>query len=189
MTGQENEHEFDPLDEEALPVRDNRGRFRKGSSGNPRGRKMQFPRDPNLPAAKRRIISAVADEVVEVKVAGKLVKMTIFEANVRALALDGTKNRISAQRFIDLACGNSERDLARRLVTHQTMEHYDQLERENERMRAQIQPRSGVLTVPCDGPLDEWSPHDFLDDDKLVGRAMGKEPQEKKPNWDSYPGD
>lgn len=188
MAGHIDAHEYDPLDEKALPVRDNKGRFRKGSSGNPRGRKMQFPRDPNLPAAKRRIIAAVADEVIEVKIAGKLVKMTIFEANVRALALDGTKNRISAQRFIDLACGNSERDLARRLVTHQTMEHYEQLERENERMRAQIQPRSGVLTVPSDGPLDEWSPHDFLDDDKLVERAMGNDRKEKKHDRNSGPG-
>ena len=87
--------ERDPLDEKAPegPKRDSRGRFPKGVSGNPAGRKVQFRRDPNLPAAKRRIISSVADELVEVNVGGKKQVMSLFEANVRALAIDGTKNK------------------------------------------------------------------------------------------------
>ncbi len=150
---------------------------------------MQFRRDPNLPAAKRRIISAVADEEVEVKVGGKTRKMSLFEANVRALAIDGTKNRVAAQKFIELATGNSERDLQRRLLTHELREYYDRLEAENERLADEVTPRSGVLTVPLDGPLDEWPPKGLIDDDRRVNMAMLKELQKKQRERDSGDGD
>ena len=179
--------EHDPLDEKAPegPKRDSRGRFPKGVSGNPAGRKVQFRRDPNLPAAKRRIISAVADELVEVNVGGKKKVMSLFEANVRALAIDGTKNRVAAQRFIELATGNSERDLERRLLTHELREYYDSLEAENERLADEAEPRSGVLDVPIDVPIDQWPPEGLIDDDRRVNMAMVKKLRAKKGKGDS----
>lgn len=166
---------FDPLDERPGPRRDSKGRFPKGVSGNPRGRKMQFRQDPGLPASRRRVVSAVADEEIEVKVGGKTRRMTMFEANVRALAHAGIKDRVAAQRFIDLATDTSERDLQRRVATHMIREHYDRLEQENERLRELVPSRGGVVHVNFDRPLDEWSPaaaKAVLDDEYGVRAAL-----------------
>ncbi len=171
---------YDPLDEAAPPTRDGKGRFRKGSSGNPRGKKPGFKRDPKLPASRRRVVSAVADEQVEVKVNGKLVRMSMFEANVRALALAGIRDRVAAQRFIDLATETSERDLERRLVTHNLREHYEHLEEENERLTKLMSPQAtGVVVVPPEHPLDSWPPEGLIDDGRL-DMEMVRDLQEKR---------
>jgi hypothetical protein len=165
--------ERDPLDEAPLlpePERDGRGRFRKGSSGNPKGRRMEFPHDPSLPASRRRVINQVADEIVEVKVNGKPQRMTMFEANVRSLALDGTRNRVAAQRFIELANFTSEADLQRRLSILQIREHMDRLEQENERLRQAAGQTSGTVYVPVND-LNDWDPHRVVDDEEAVDAA------------------
>lgn len=168
------EDEFDPLEEAAQPVRDSKGRFPRGVSGNPHGRKMQFKRDPKLPASRRRVVNEVADEEIEVKLNGKTTKMTMFEANVRALAHAGIKDRVAAQRFIDLATETSERDLERRLATHAFREYYDRIEEENERLRQLTAPQGGVVHIPYDGPLDKWSAAAALDDEMMVRAALGQ---------------
>lgn len=173
--------DLDPLDEEAPdpPKRDGKGRFRKGVSGNPRGRRMQFPRDPSLPASRRRVISQVADEEVEVKINGVTRRITMFEAGVRALAVASAKgDRIAAQKFIELATETSELDLRRRLVGHFNREYYDRLEQENERLREIAEPRSGVLRVPTDD-LANWPPEGLIDDEQRVNLAMVRDLQER----------
>lgn len=172
--------EYDPLDEDAPPARDGKGRFRKGSSGNARGKKFEIKRDPKLPANRRRVVNAVADEMVEVKVNGKAVKMSMFEANVRALAHAGIRDRVAAQRFIDLATETSERDLERRVVTHNIREHYDHLQEENDRLTKQAGPQTtGVVVVPLENPADSWPPDGLIDDGR-VNMAMAFDLQEKK---------
>jgi len=171
------EQDADPLDEEAQePLRrDSRGRFRKGSSGNPRGRRMQFPRDPSLPASRRRIINAVADEEVEVKVNGKLRKMSLYEANARALAHAGIKDRVAAYKFIELANETSEKSLERRLRTHELREQINALVEENMRLREKHEPRSGVVVL---GPeeFEKWQNRRMLDDENGVAEAMKGRP-------------
>jgi hypothetical protein len=116
--------------------RDGKGRFQKGVSGNLRGRKMQFPRDPRLPASCRCAIMDVADTLMEVKVDGQPRRMSLFEANVHALAVAGAKgNRVASQKFIELMLRLSEIDLERRLVTQRMREHFDAVEEENENFR------------------------------------------------------
>jgi hypothetical protein len=169
-----NEQDFDPLDEEPLeePIRDEKGRFRKGCSGNLRGRKMQFRSDPKLPASRRRVISDVADRKIEVKIDGQPREMSLFEANVHALAVAGAKgNRVAAQKFIELMLELSDRDLERRLITQSVRQHYDRIEEENERLRAATGQRTG--TVHVDGvSLNDWDPHRRLDDEQGVEQAL-----------------
>ncbi|WP_374406257.1 DUF5681 domain-containing protein [Pelagerythrobacter sp.] len=179
---------FDPLDEYAPepPARDDRGRFAKGVSGNPRGRRIQLKRDPKLPANRRRVVNSVADEEVEVKVNGKPRRMTMFEANVRALAHAGIKDRVAAQRFIDLATETSERDLERRLIAHDARAYYDRLEAENERLREKVSQHSGpVLVIPPNGPLEEWSTNGLLDDDRRIDTALARRRQKPIAGYES----
>ena len=166
--------DFDPLDEDALPpkpVRDGKGRFVKGSSGNPAGQAYRIPRDPSLPASRRRIINAVADEEVEVKVNGKPRRMSLYEANVRALGLAGTRDRVAALKFIELTNETSERHLARRLRSQELLEEMNALVEENMRLKAKYAPTSGVVTL---GP-EEWEKFQqsrMLDDEQGVAEAM-----------------
>jgi hypothetical protein len=168
------EQEFDPLDEEPFEEssRDENGRFRKGCSGNPRGRRMQFRSDPKLPASRRRVISDVADRKIEVKIDGQAREMSLFEANVHALAVAGAKgNRVAAQKFIDLMLGLADKDLERRLVTQSVRQHYDRLEKENERLRQTSGQRTGTVHIPVDS-LNDWDPHRRLDDEEGVDQAL-----------------
>jgi hypothetical protein len=124
------------------------------------------------------IINAVADEIIEVKVNGQARKMTMFEANVRALAHDGTRNRVAAQRFIELATSTSAADLQMRLINHQFHEHMDRLEEENEKLRRATGQRSSTVYVPVDD-LTGWDPHRRLDDEEGVAVVIsGRSPAE-----------
>jgi hypothetical protein len=178
------EQEFDPLDEEPFEEssRDENGRFRKGCSGNPRGRRMRFRSDPKLPASRRRVISDVADRRIEVKIDGQPREMSLFEANVHSLAVAGAKgNRVAAQKFIDLMLDLADRDLERRLITQSVRQHYDRLEEENERLRQTSGQRSGTVHVAVDS-LNDWDPHRRLDDEQGVDKALAgfRDPQEKQ---------
>ena len=164
---------IDPLDEGApeKPRRDNRGRFRKGSSGNPNGKAFDIPRDPNLPASRRRIVSQVADEEIDAKVNGKPRKITMYEANVRSLAHAGIKDRVAAQRFIDLVTETSEKSLERRLRSREFLEQMNALYEENQRLKKQHEPSSGVVVL---GPeeFDKWQAERMLDDEEGVAEAI-----------------
>ena len=181
----------DPLDEQAPyePGRDRKGRFKRGSTGNPNGRRIEIPRDPSLPANRRRVINAVADELVEVKVNGEVRKMSLYEANVRSLALDGTRNRMAAQRFIELANATSDIHLERKLITQSRMEYMDRLEQENEELKRQFAPTSGVVEVPTFGDLADWPPEGLIDDDKRVNMAMVRDLKAKKAREDAAAGE
>lgn len=151
------------------------GRFAPGQSGNPRGRKMQFKRDPSLPASRRRIIMAVADRLIDVKIDGKTEKMSLFEANVLALARAGaTKSRIAASSFLDLAMETSQRDLEHRLLSRKLIERMNAVEETNEILRDKLGHRaSGVVHVQVDD-LNNWDPHRRLDDEWGVTAAMNE---------------
>jgi hypothetical protein len=167
--------EYDPLDEDAPPARDGKGRFCKGSSGNVRGKKFEIKRDPKLPANRRRVVTAVADEIVELKVNGKAVKISMFEANVRALAHAGIKDRVAAQRFIDLVTETSETDLERRLITHNMREYYDHLEEENELLKKKYAPQGHVVHLGLE-EFEKWQAQRRLDDDEGVSAALSRDP-------------
>lgn len=172
--------DHDPLEETRQDQlgRDGKGRFRKGTSGNPRGRRFQLPHNPNLPASRRRIISRVADEEVEIKIDGKVQKITLFEANVRALGRGGIKDRVAAQRFIDMVTQNSEVDLSRSLLAHHIKEHVNNNDRELERLRAIAEPTSGTIVVPV-ADINKWPPEGMIDDEGRVDMAFVRGLQKK----------
>lgn len=174
-----NDDFHDPLEEAAPPQRDGKGRFRKGSSGNRNGRGSDlFAHDPSLPASRRKIISKVADELVEVKVNGKPQKMTLFEANVRALAVDGTRNRVAAHRFIDLATNTSQQHLNAMAQGYQVMEQYQRVLAENEQLRRLVAPTTGVMHVPVDDLLN-WPPPGLIDGNGNINMEMVRELRDK----------
>lgn len=114
-----------------------------------------------------------------VKVNGKARKMSMFEANVRALAHSGIKDRVAAQRFIDLATDTSERHLERSRLTLALRDYYDQLERENAAFRERAQGEIGsVVTVPWDGS-GSWPPEGVIDDEGHLNVARVRELQEE----------
>jgi len=163
----------DPLDEKAPPGRDRKGRFRKGSSGNPRGKKkVQFKRDPGLPASRRRVISEVADKQIEVTIDGQKRSMSLFEANVHAIAVAGAKgNRIAAQKFIDLMLELADRDLKRRVVAHTMMENINAIAEENELLKTQVGHQGGAIVLGSE-KFDEWDAERRIDDEKGVAEVF-----------------
>lgn len=201
MARHEDEFEYDPFDEAAKysPARDDKGRYLPRNSGNPRGRKMQFKRDPKLPASRRRIISDVADKLIDVKLpGGEKRKMSLFEANVVTIAVAGAKgDRVGAQKFIDLMLELADRDLERRLATRQLLERMNQIAEENEELKRRFAPKSGVLVVSAE-ELERFNAERRLDDEESVSQAISRNPQcadehravrKKAPNARPWPSD
>ena len=176
---------IDDLDEggvERLP-RDSKGRFPKGVSGNPLGRRMQLRRDPKLPASRRRVISDVADKQIDVTVDGEKRRMGLFEANVHAIAVAGAKgSRVAAQKFVDLMIALADTDLERRLATRELMEQMNEVADENARLKAQHGSDGGVLVVGME-KMEEWysQRHEIderhLDDAESVEAFIGRSPR------------
>ena len=58
---------------------------------------------------------------------------------------DAQGNRIAAKQFIELTMATSETDLRRRLITTDNQKYMEELERENERLQAKVEPKTGVV--------------------------------------------
>ncbi len=110
--------------------------------------------------------------MIEVAVEGEKRRMSLFEANVYSIAVAGAKgNRIAAQRFIDLMLELADRDLERRLASHQLIDRMNRIADENEQLKKKHAPTSGVLVV---GPeeFDKWQAERWLDDEEGVAEVL-----------------
>ena len=72
---------------------------------------------------------------------------------------------------------NSETGLEHRVVKHRIRQHYDEMEAENDRQRANQKVREGgVLVVPTEGP---WPPDGLIDDEGRINMALARELQDR----------
>jgi hypothetical protein len=74
------------------------GQFPKGKSGNPKGRPRKKIRH-SIPDPNRRAIFRIAERVVPVTINGKTEELTLFEASVFQLGLQGAKGDKSAAKL------------------------------------------------------------------------------------------
>lgn len=150
--------------DESVPVeRDGKGRFR--GSGNPRGRPFRIPRDPKLPASRRRVLNEVADMPVTVKIDGVAREMSLYHANALCLAKAGTTDRVAASKFIDLMMQVADTDLLRRLTGRMTMDRMNEREEQLARLQA-VQNPNGSVMIPI--ALSDWDPERMVDDETGV---------------------
>lgn len=150
------------------------GQFAKGSSGNGAGRPVKYD-IPASPASRRKIILGVADEEIEATVGGRKRKMSLYEANVRALALAGARNnRMAAQTFINMVQREGEIEVMRSVMSHQMSKYVEGLERDSAKLAeiSQVK-RHGVVQVPVPD-LNDWDPHRAMDDYINIAKASGK---------------
>lgn len=153
--------------------RDEGGRFRKGKSGNRRGRPPKRRIDPRLPAARRDAVMRIADRMVDVRVDGSGMpeRMSLYEANILQLGIAGAKgSRIAAQKFVEMAMATSERDMLMRVQNRILVERMNQVEEELYQLQKRTGSRTGVLEVP--GPLEDWGRrYDEMPPGELVDQA------------------
>lgn len=100
-------------DEEGLGRRQNSGQFRKGQSGNPRGRPRKEVARPILIPARfptREVLRAEASRTIAVNGASGRETLSIREAIMRALSLSALRGGVYAQRTIlELLMAEDER--------------------------------------------------------------------------------
>ncbi|HYG27086.1 MAG TPA: DUF5681 domain-containing protein [Caulobacteraceae bacterium] len=144
-----------------MTVRNRKGQFEKGHSGNEYGRRPREKPVHNLPAKNRKVIFDIAEREMEVTIGGERQRMSLFEASLLRMAIAGANgDRIAARQFAQLVSDTAKEDLTMRLKSKLLMQQLDHVREENERLRAKVEARTGVVTVPYD-----WSQHDNVADD------------------------
>jgi hypothetical protein len=99
-----------------MAVRNQKGQFEKGSSGNEYGRPAKEKTSHRLPARNRNAILDIAERRIDITIGGKKEELTLFEANVLRLGMDGAQgNRVSARQFAKLVEDTAKEDLTMKL--------------------------------------------------------------------------
>lgn len=132
-----------------MAVRNDKGQFEKGFSGNEYGRAAKKQTSHRLPATNRNSILAIAERRIEITVGGKKEEMSLFEANVLRLGMDGANgNRLSARQFAQLLLTTAKEDLTMTLSSKVLMAEMDETQSEIERLRSKLERRTGVVILP-----------------------------------------
>lgn len=134
-----------------MAVRNRKGQFEKGSSGNEYGRPPREKTSHRLPARNRNAILDIAERQIEITMGGKREQLSLFEANVLRLAMDGAQgNRVSARQFAKLVDDTAKEDLTMKLSVKQLMAEMERTQAENAELRAKNARRNGVVEMPRD---------------------------------------
>ena len=170
-------------------------RFKKGQSGNPRGRpKKQKPADSPAAGAFANVVLAEAYRLISLKENGVDVTLTAMQAAMRALAINAVKGDIKAMTLLINTVATEEAG-----VMQARLETLEMAERGIRRVKAEFarcdragQPRPEILPHPDDilmdyenldvvvnGPRDEvekehWDKADQRRADALEAMAQDK---------------
>lgn len=132
-----------------MAERNKKGQFEKGVCGNPYGRRAKTRTSHRLPATNRNSIIDIAERRIEITVGGKKEEMSLFEANVLRLAMDGAHgNRLSSRQFAQLLMSTAKEDLIMKLSAKQLVAEMEETQIEIERLRAKLEQRTGVVVRP-----------------------------------------
>ncbi len=149
-----------------MAVRNKKGQFEKGASGNENGRPSRKAPSHRKPAFNRNAVFAVAEMQREVIFDGQKRLMTLYEAALLRMAIAAANgDRVACQKFVSLVDETATRDLSMRLATKQLMAEMDETKAENERLRQKLERRTGVVVltpVPMEVP-----PEARLDDGRI----------------------
>lgn len=149
-----------------MAVRNQKGQFEKGSSGNAYGRPAKTAPSHRIPAFNRNFVFGIAEMQREVTIDGEKRMMTLYEAAVLRLAIAAANgDRVACQKFVSLVDETANRDLAMRLATKQLMAEMEATQIENERLRQKLEQRTGVVVLPP-APLPVL-PEARLDDGRM----------------------
>lgn len=134
-----------------MAVRNQKGQFEKGSSGNEYGRPAKEKTSHRLPARNRNAILDIAERRIDITIGGKKEELTLFEANVLRLGMDGAQgNRVSARQFAKLVEDTAKEDLTMKLSVKRLMAEMERTQTENAELRAKNARRNGVVEMPAD---------------------------------------
>lgn len=144
-----------------MAMRNRKGQFEKGVSGNPWGRRASEKPSHSLPALNRKVVFEIAEKEMEVTINGVKETMSLYKAAVMRLAIAAAGgDRVAARQFTELVSATAKEDLTMRLKSKLMMEQLDTVREENERLKAKLEARTGVVTVPVD-----WGRYSGVDDD------------------------
>jgi hypothetical protein len=144
-----------------MGVRNRKGQFEKGVSGNPWGRRAREKPSHSLPALNRKVVFEIAEKEMEVTINGQKETMSLYKAAVMRLAVAAAGgDRVAARQFTELVSDTAKEDLTMRLKSKLLMEQLDAVREENERLRSKLEGRTGVVTVPIN-----WARYSEVDDD------------------------
>jgi hypothetical protein len=134
-------------------ARDESGRFRKGSSGNPNGRPTKQSKFHSLPPTNRRSIFEVVEQQVSVRTSAGEEKKTIYEAILTKLAVEAAKGDRQAMKMVlaevHRAASENERTLSLvGMLQDQIQQLQDQLAAWERRYPSQ---NGGVLVMLAKG--------------------------------------
>lgn len=149
-----------------MAVRNRKGQFEKGASGNENGRPSKKAPSHRIPAFNRNAVFAIAEMQREVTIDGEKRLMTLYEAAVLRMAIAAASgDRVACQKFVSLVDETASRDLSMRLATKRLMEEMDETQAENERLRQKLEKRTGVVIMPSVPKV--VSPDARLDDGRM----------------------
>jgi hypothetical protein len=129
------------------PARE-KGRFAKGSSGNPAGRPAKHKKRHSMPEINRRAAFDIAEREITLKANDTLQTVTLYQANLLRLAMDGANgNRNAARLFIAEVNRAASMEWQNSAIVEMLLSENEEQERELEALRSRV-PRNGVVIDP-----------------------------------------
>jgi hypothetical protein len=152
------------------PKRRPNGTFAANTSGNEGGRPPKRKQRHSLPGSNRRAAFAIAEREISASFSSKPEKLTLYQANLLRLGIDGAKgSRNAARLFIAeinrAASVNGDMHAFTRLL----MSEVNRLEAENRELH-EYSPQSGVVHMPYEyfqQHPDERNRRSSQDDERL----------------------
>lgn len=148
-----------------MAVRNNRGQFEKGSSGNENGRPKREKPNHRLPARNRDAIFRIAEMEREVVIDGVRQTLTLFEAAAMRLAIAAAGgDRVATRQFVQLVSDAAKEDLSMRLRTKLMVADMEEVREQNEMLREKLGSRTGGV---IHDPNHDWSWTGISDEARL----------------------
>ena len=166
-----------------MAVRNAKGQFEKGFSGNGNGRGARKKPSHRLPALNRKAILEIAEKEMEVTVNGERQTMSIYQAALWQMGIAAVKgDRVAARQFVQLVSDTAKEDLTMSLRTRLLMDEMNDVRDENERLKDKVEQRTGVV---IDRNYD-WSWTGVSEDARLDDgrRTMEGDDEQAKANPD-----